>query len=264
MQQILFKSICAISLVLILSHLSIAGSKPVSITVLYDNYAEKHEMQKDFGFACLIEGSEHNILFDTGRAKDVLFENLNKLNLQVDDIRQIVISHNHTDHTGNLFNVLALNNKATVFLPASVPQPFVEKITPASDSRVVRVEGPLKLGADTFLTGEIRSTGIREQSLVVITEEGGVLVVGCSHPVIAKIVAQAKKLINQDIYMVLGGFHMASFPEEKTQQVIEQLRELGVKKIAPTHCSGEQTRQLFKNGFGEGFMEIGVGSKIRL
>ncbi len=257
--------ILPISIIIVLFAFCMAasGKNPITITVLFDNYSAAKNLQADFGFACLIEGTEKNILFDTGRAKDVFFENFKKMNHDLKDIQQIVISHNHSDHTGNLFNILAINNDATVYLPGSFPQPFVDKVTDTA-AEVVKVDGSLQLNADALLTGGLHHKGIPEQSLVVNTSKGAVVLVGCSHPGVVDIVKQAKKLTKKEIHIVMGGFHMGRYAEDDVKLVINQLKDLGVKKIAPTHCSGEKTRKIMQEAFGANYVEVGVGSKLIL
>ncbi len=253
----------SIIVVLFAFYSSVSGKNPITITVVYDDYSSVQNLQVDLGFACLIEGTEKNILFDTGRAKDDFFTNIKKMNYDLNDIHQIVISHNHSDHTGNLFNILAVNRGATVYLPGIIPQPFLDKVKDTS-AKVVLVNDPIKLNSDALLTGQFRHKGIPEQSLVVNTSKGAVVLVGCSHPGIVKIVKQAKTLTNNEIYMVMGGFHMARFSEDQVKEVISQLKELGVQKIGPTHCSGKKTRKLMQEAFGDNFVEVGVGSKLIL
>jgi len=242
---------------------SVSGKSPIYITVLYDNYATAENMHAGYGFACLIEGTEKKMLFDTGRSKAAFFENAKEMNHDFEDIQQIVISHNHSDHTGNLFNVLAVNNDATVYLPGIFPQPFVDKVKD-TNAQVVMVDGSMELNSDALLSGQLRHKGIPEQALIVNTSKGAVVLVGCSHPGVVEIVKQAKKITNKEIHIVLGGFHMARFPEDKVRQVISELKNLGVQKIAPSHCSGKKTRKFMQEAFGDNYVEVGVGSKLTL
>ena len=253
----------SIMIVLFALYSSVSGKNPITITVVYDDYSSVQNLQVDLGFACLIEGTEKNILFDTGRAKDDFFTNIKKMNYDLNDIHQIVISHNHSDHTGNLFNILAVNKSATVYLPQTIPQPFVDKVKDTS-GRVVLVDDSIKLNSDALLTGQLRHKGIPEQALVVNTSKGAVILVGCAHPNVVDIVKRAKDLTKKEIYMVMGGFHMARFSEDQVKLVIQQLKEQGVQKIGPTHCSGKKTRELMQEAFGDNYVEVGVGSKLIL
>ena len=78
---------------------------PIKMTILYDNYIFTEGTKSDWGFACLIEGTEKTILFDRGTKSDILWYNVEKLNADLSKVEQIVISHNHGDHTGGLQSV---------------------------------------------------------------------------------------------------------------------------------------------------------------
>jgi 7,8-dihydropterin-6-yl-methyl-4-(beta-D-ribofuranosyl)aminobenzene 5'-phosphate synthase len=98
-----------------------------------------------------------------------------------------------------------------------------------------------------------------EQSLVLDTTEGLVVVTGCAHPGIVEIVKKAKQTLNKDVYLVLGGFHLLGLSDSQIQRIIQQLRDLGVRKVGPSHCTGERPIELFKQEYREDFVPIGVG-----
>ena len=98
------------------------------MTILYDNYVFIDGTKSDWGFACLIEGTEKTILFDTGTKSDVLWHNIKKLNADLSKVEQIVISHNHGDHTGGLKSVLEKKSDVTVYLPFRFPGGFVDGV----------------------------------------------------------------------------------------------------------------------------------------
>ena len=89
---------------------------PVKFTILYDNYLHKEGTKVDWGFSCLIEGTEKTILFDTGTQPEILLHNVNVMGVDLKKVQQIVISHNHGDHTGGLSDVLKINPKDAVAL----------------------------------------------------------------------------------------------------------------------------------------------------
>ena len=82
----------------------------IKVTILYDNYAYSEGTKTDWGFSCLIEGTEKKILFDTGTKSDILFHNIKKLKANMKDVELVVISHNHYDHTGGLSRFLQENH----------------------------------------------------------------------------------------------------------------------------------------------------------
>ena len=105
---------------------------------------------------------------------------------------------------------------------------------------------------------------IVEQALVINTDRGLVIVTGCSHPGIAAIAERAKKDLNQDIYMVIGGTHLLRHSDADLQQVADDLMRLGVQKVGATHCSGDKAIAKLQSVFGDGFLKVGVGSVIEI
>ena len=81
---------------------------------------------------------------------------------------------------------------------------------------------------------------------------------GCAHPGIVKIVEKAKELLNTDLYLVVGGFH------HPPVSVVQKFRELGVEKVAPSHCTGDQVRNAFAQEYKENYIEYGVGKRIEI
>ena len=235
----------------------------VSITILYDNYVFKEGLKAEWGFSCIIEGTEKTILFDTGRAKGIFYYNIENIKPNLKNVRQVVISHNHADHTGNLFNFLKDNNKVTVYLPASFPKPFIDKIKKAN-ANVVAVDKPVEICKDVFLTGGMSSKIIEEQSLIINTDKGLVVIAGCSHPGIVNIVRKAKEIINKDVYLVFGGFHLLDDSDDNVKIVIKQLKDLSVLKVGPTHCTGDKAIELFKKTYGENYIQMGVGKLLKI
>ena len=100
---------------------STAVPDPVQITVLCDNTAGRPGVQTEtgWGFACLVEGLEKTVLFDTGADGAVLLSNMDALGIGPEDVDVVVLSHEHRDHTGGLAGFVARNPDVTVYHPAS-------------------------------------------------------------------------------------------------------------------------------------------------
>lgn len=227
------------------------------MTILYDNYTYLDGTRTDWGFACLIEGTEKTILFDTGTKPDILFHNIHKMNVDLGEVDIIVISHNHGDHTGGLLSVLDENSDVTVYLPQSVPDGFVRDVE-AKGAAVVLVGDSVRVCRGVYSTGEM-GVSIREQSLILKTSRGIVVITGCAHPGIVNIVQRAREIIDQDIPLVFGGFHLMSHSDEAVRDIIARFRELGVQKCGATHCTGDRQIELFQNAFGEDYVRMGTG-----
>jgi len=200
----------------------------MKVTIVYDNEANPG-FKSGWGFSCLIETGE-KLLFDTGDSGRKLIYNLRQLKVQPENVAKVVISHNHWDHTGGLKEFLKLNNNAKVLHPKSFSKP-------------------------TEISPGVHSTGtlgvfIKEQSLVVNTEKGNLVITGCAHPGLENIIERSREL--GEIFGVVGGFH--GFSELEKLQKIEL--------IAPCHCT--QYKQETKQKYPAQFREIKAGSIIEI
>lgn len=230
---------------------------PVKMTILYDNYRFSEGTKQAWGFSCFIEGTEKNILFDTGGEGKILMHNIDKLNINPESVEIIVISHNHWDHTGGLFTFLEKKSGIPVYLPHSFPEEFIDKVNDAK-ATVILTNEPVEICRDVFSTGEIEGP-VNEQSLIVRTNKGLVVVTGCSHPGIVNIIKRAQEIMGEEVYLVFGGFHLMRHSENEVKEIISQFRELGVKKCGATHCTGDKQINLFKEAYGNDYIEMGTG-----
>ena len=232
------------------------------MTIVYDNYQFDPELKAEWGFSCFIRGTQKTILFDTGGDGSTLLSNMRKLEITPSQVDLIFLSHIHGDHTGGLFEFLKKNQKAKVFLLHSFPSPFKEEIT-ALGAPYVEVKEPIQICQNVFSTGEM-GTSVKEQSLIIQTEKGLVIITGCAHPGIVGIVKKAKELLDRNAYMVLGGFHLLSSSKEKIEGIAGEFRKMGVEKVAPCHCSGDKARELLQQEYKGDFIGGGVGKLIEI
>jgi 7,8-dihydropterin-6-yl-methyl-4-(beta-D-ribofuranosyl)aminobenzene 5'-phosphate synthase len=238
------------------------AGNPITITILYDNYVFNEELKTDWGFSCVIEGTEKTILFDTGTKSDILFQNIKKLKVDPEAVELVAISHHHGDHFGGLFSFLKENNEVTVYLPVSFPDKFFRRVE-KTEAKAVAVDKPVEICKDVFLTGEMGDR-IKEQSLILNTDQGFVVITGCAHPGIVKIVKRAKEILDKKIYLVCGGFHLLEKSEGEIKEIISQFKDLGVLKVGATHCTGDQAIESFKEAYGKNFVQMGVGRVLKI
>ena len=234
----------------------------VTLITLYDNYQHDPDLKTGWGFSCLVKAGGNNILFDTGADSPTLLDNMKKLEIDPKDINMIVLSHIHGDHTGGLLGILEMNSELTLYLPKSFPNDF-KKGVESYKAKVVEVGDPMVISEGVSTTGEL-GTWIKEQSLIVKTTKGLVVITGCAHPGIVDILREVKNITGEDIYLVLGGFHLSGAGDSELNKIVNSFRELGVKKVAPCHCSGDRTRELFKEEYKEDFISNGVGKVIEI
>ena len=237
-------------------------NKTIQMTIIYDNNSFDEDLEKEWGFSCFIKGLEKSILFDTGKNGRILLSNMEKLGIRPEEIDLVFLSHAHKDHTGGLDTLLAKNSKIEVWLPEFFSLSFKETIK-KEGATVNEVKNFQKICEGAYTTGVIAGW-IKEQSLILDTDKGVIVITGCAHPRIVKIISTAKELLKKAVYMVFGGFHLIGFYEDEIEEIIGRFRALGVEKVGPCHCSGDKSRILFAKEYKDDFVNIGVGKEIKV
>lgn len=212
----------------------------MKITIIYDNTVYQKGLQADWGFAALVEVENAPvILFDTGTNGKILLDNMQKLGINPTSIDEVFISHAHYDHTGGLSEFLNVSNVSKIYVPPS--------FRGLKNSGLVKLAEATQLHKNIFSTGELDDI---EQSLVVKTDKGIVLIVGCSHPKMSHILDAARQF--GKIHSIIGGLH--GFKD------FELFKDLEL--ICPTHCT-EHIAEL-KNLYPQKYIEGGAGRVIEI
>ncbi len=233
----------------------------LKITIIYDNNAYNPDLTTAWGFSALIEYGGEKLLFDTGGDLPTLRSNMTKLGIDPMEIETIAISHGHQDHIGGLVGLLAETDNPTVYLIPSLMASYEHRIS--QDAQVVAVAPGQSLGDAFYTTGEMKIS-VPEQALIIRTTKGLVIITGCAHPGIVAIVEQAQVLFEDNIYFVMGGFHLGGKGTRELEGIIAAFRRLGVEKVAPCHCTGDRAIQMFQDAYGDDFVQAGVGKVILL
>src|SRR5438552_175331 len=196
-------------------------STKAQITVLYDAFGKTSTMQKDWGYAAFIEYGGKRILFDTGNNPEMLAQNVKAKGVDLTKLDFVVMSHRHGDHMGGLTYLLKVNPTVKIYAPkegfgvygADLPSSFYRKDISLPPEQRYYGGGPpevMRFGSawpganfqlvdkNTEITPDIHlialvsdkpgTLELRELSLAINTPGGMVMVVGCSHPGIDKIV----------------------------------------------------------------------------
>jgi len=187
--------------------------------IVYDNEAIEG-FRKQWGFACL---AGENILFDTGGDLDTLLFNMMRFEVNLALIDTIVLSHSHGDHIGGIGIVDKLGD-VRVFVPRSFSGRFKKKLSSRSNVDLVEVIVATTISDGIFTTGELGQF-TKEQSLVIETSKGLVVIAGCSHPGLENIMRSAAQF--GEVYGVVGGFH--GFDRLKSLE--------NISLVVPCHCT---------------------------
>jgi 7,8-dihydropterin-6-yl-methyl-4-(beta-D-ribofuranosyl)aminobenzene 5'-phosphate synthase len=276
-----------------------ADPKPprAQITILYDAFGKPSAMQKDWGYAALVEYGGKRILFDTGNDPDVLARNAKAKNIDLTRLDFVVMSHRHGDHMGGLSHVLSVNPKVRIYAPkegfgvygGNLPGTFYRRdpslsteqryfdgtppdvmrfgaAWPRANFQLVDKDMEIAPGIHvvTLLSDKPGTLELRELSLAIDTPDGMVVVVGCSHPGIDRILERVSA-INPRIHLVAGGFHLVTASDTDIDKTVTALHDrFRVDEIAPGHCTGEPAFAALKRAFGDHYLYAGLGSTLRI
>jgi len=267
------------------------------ITILYDAFGADAAMKKDWGFSALVETSGKRILFDTGNDPDIFAANVKAKGIDLTSIDFVVLSHRHSDHMAGLNHVLSVNPTVKIYAPregfgiygSSLPSSFYRKDeslppemryyggkppevmkfgTAWQGANIELVDKTTEIAPGITLIALVSDAPgtkeLKELSLAVNTADGVVLVVGCAHPGVEKIV-EAATAINPKIRLIAGGFHLVVAPDEVIARAVATLKDtFKVENIAPGHCTGEPTFAALKQAYGDRYLYAGVGTSLPL
>jgi 7,8-dihydropterin-6-yl-methyl-4-(beta-D-ribofuranosyl)aminobenzene 5'-phosphate synthase len=248
--------------------------KDFKITILSTMLSDTHI--GEWGFSAMIEADGQRILFDTGSREKTVIQNAKELKINLDNIDNVFLSHNHKDHTGGLINLklnhptsfsnahigegifysrpnstgndhYILNNKNTLdelginFKTHQNPSQVMPGLwTTGQIPRKYDEKNWSELGKMVDSNGNIVEDTIPEdQSLFFDTDNGIVLISGCGHAGLINTLDYVKKIIpNRPIYKIIGGFHLLNLNEEKLEWTAKKMEEFGVKFFVGAHCTG--------------------------
>jgi len=267
------------------------------ITILYDAFGKASVMDKDWGFAALIEYGGKRILFDTGDNPDILAYNAKAKDVDLSKLDFAILSHRHGDHMGGMEYLLSVNPRVRIYAPKenfgvygfSLPGSFYRRdeslaleqryydgappsvmkfgsAWPRTNFELIEKTTEIVPGIHliALISDKPTTLELRELSLAIDTPDGIVLVVGCSHPGIDKIV-EAAASIDQRIHLIVGGLHLVVAKDEEIDRIVSTLHDKwGVEYIAPGHCTGEPAFAALKRAFGERYLYAGLGTTISL
>ncbi|MCU0456948.1 MAG: MBL fold metallo-hydrolase [Bacteroidales bacterium] len=236
--------------------------KPVEVKVIYDNYLYNKDLKEDWGYSIYIEGLEKEVLFDTGTQPEIFVSNFRKMIIDENRIDFLVLSHEHGDHTGGVPAFTGMKNNIPVLIPYSFSNKYKNTLTDLKLEPIL-VKTPALICRNLYTSGEFEGP-IPEQALVMDTRKGLVVMTGCSHPGIVDMLGKIRTDFGKNIFMVFGGFHLMDKSDEEIMKIISEMKTLGVVKVGATHCTGDRQIKMFREAYGDGYVELGVGNILTI
>lgn len=256
----------------------------MQIRLLTENLAFGIAWLAEWGFSAWVDYRDTKVLFDTGFS-DVYLRNASHAGIDIADADIVAISHVHRDHTRGLLFHPFKDRKRLILHPrvlSAVPQAKDPAIlqdylaiqrTIAKDFVVETATNPVEFADGAFFLGEIpRVTAfekgvfgddpmIDDTALAFRTSKGVVVVAGCSHAGICNICERAKAVTGQQLYAVVGGFHLMH-AEPPIDETIAYFRHERPDHLMPMHCVDFDIQARFQTIFG--VCRPGAGSVVEL
>ena len=270
----------------------------MTITFLIDNKTEDPACVAEWGLSMFLETGGRKILFDTG-ASGLFTQNAQALGIDLKEAEMCLISHGHQDHTDGMAAFEAINKTAPVYLHQDALMPFFgagddynsgilwsDELKDALKDRLVFTHGVYRLDDRLTLVGNIPNyegyeptetfytlkDGVRvpdpmDHEQFLVAEEGDRIhiVSGCCHKGLIPSILYAKELFpGKKIASFTGGLHTYKLDAPARLELVRRLKELGVEKIVPLHCTGMNMILTFKQELGDDCLIACAGDRIEL
>jgi 7,8-dihydropterin-6-yl-methyl-4-(beta-D-ribofuranosyl)aminobenzene 5'-phosphate synthase len=293
-------SVCALAVIVLLPAVraAAAAETPNRVTILYDAFGKSSSLTMDFGFAALVEYGGKRILFDTGNNATIFEHNVKALGVDLRSLDFAVMSHRHGDHMGGLAYLLKVNPTVKIYAPkersgvygddppsstwyrkdpslppeqryySGAPPEIIRMGSAWTGANIQLIDKPTEIAPGIYVIALISdkpgTLELRELSLAIRTPDGLLLVVGCSHPGVERIMQEATA-IDPHLNILFGGLHQLQTPDPEVERIANVLHDqYKLERIAPGHCTGEPEFAALRRAFGDHYMYAGVGSVVDL
>lgn len=273
----------------------------VRITTLSDNTAS-YGFLAEWGLSILVEADGVRILVDTGLSFSAV-HNAQLMGIDISTIDRIVLSHGHADHTGGLREVLRRKGEVEVIAHPDMwgvkyverdregvqynGIPFSREELKSGGARFNLTGEPVRITENVMTTGEIPMLSGYEEiesnlfvkeddilhpdpladdlGLVIDTDFGVVVILGCAHRGIVNTLRRAQKLTGKElVYAAIGGTHLLRASDERIEHTIADLREMGIQRLAVSHCTGFRASARLAQEFDDAFFLNNAGTGLTL
>lgn len=274
----------------------------VKITTLAENSVGKIGAIAEHGLCMLLELDDLSVMLDAGPSSSTV-HNARFMKVDLSRVNHVVLSHGHGDHTGGLRDVLAQTGEVTVHAHTEVwksrysvrkgekPRysglPYQRELLEAMGANLNLSDAPIQITRDLMTTGPVpRKTDFEkldsaakvktprgweqdqimdDQSLLVKTPKGLVVLLGCAHSGIVNSLNQARQVSGEDrIYAVLGGTHLGFLDREQLAKTVVALKEMDIQKLGVSHCTGMMAAVVLAHEFGDRFFFNNAGTITEL
>jgi len=267
------------------------------VTILYDAFGKHPSMTKAWGFSALVEYGGKRILFDTGGNAEIFEHNVKALGVDLTKLDFVVLSHRHSDHISGLNYLLRVNPTVRIYAPAEPWGPFgwdspnsfyrkdqslpsdmryfdgnppaaLSASTPWPQVAFVRVDSTTEIAPGIFLVPTVSQVPgtleLREISLAIRGPQGLIIVDGCSHAGVEKVLEAATK-VDAHVRVLFGGLHLVTAPDVDVQRISAALHDQWkLDYVAVGHCTGEPAFASLQKTFGEHYIYAGVGTVVNI
>lgn len=233
----------------------------------------------EWGFSALVEGDGRRVLLDTGAHPDTVLQNSRDLKIDLSDVKEVILTHNHWDHVSGLMTLrkeLMKSNPAAMSVVHVSRGIFysrpgqdgeenrmiaLRKEYEATGGRFVEHEQASEIFPGWWLTGPVprkypehnwssvgkvqTPSGLMEdtipedQSLVLNTTQGLVVVTGCGHAGIINILTFAREEFhNEPVEAVIGGLHLFPATDDQLNWTADKMKDFKVAHLVGAHCTG--------------------------
>ncbi len=208
-----------------------------------------------------------DVIFDTFGRADVFWHNIGKFRIDTKRIKYLVISHEDWDHIAGLAKLLKFNRNIAVYVCRQSNQRLKDQVNDLGAS-LVEVDKSVQISGSVYSLGEMSADTkqgvIYEQSLAIKTEKGISVITGCAHPGVMKIIKKVCEQYGENIYAIIGGFHMKDISTSQGEIIVNELQGLGAKVIMPLHCTGKRATETIREVFGNNFIRLREGDILEL
>ncbi len=263
------------------------------LTVIVDN-TPNGDIKGEWGLSILVEYGDKKILCDVG-ASDLFAENMKKLGFSVEDVDYATLSHAHYDHANGMPRFFKENSKAKFYVRETTSDNCYAKkfifrkyigipknVLNDYQDRIEIVKGDYKLFDGAYLiphktvglenigkkemmfkkteNGFVPDDFSHEQSLVLDTDKGLVIINCCSHGGAANIINEVKETFpDKHIYAIIGGFHLFNKSEDEVRKVAKEINNTGIDFVCTGHCTKEKAYSIMKEELKDKLHALRVG-----